>query len=535
MPVSVASCPLALSSPGRLRDPVPLTVRNPATGAVLAEVPAAARADVETAVARARAAQPAWADLGVEGRARLLDAFRAALLDARLEVADVVLRETGKPYAEALGSDVLATLDTLKWATSKGVRALAPERVRLSNPLFLGRASWLEREPLGVVGVISPWNYPLSIGAGNAVHALLAGNAVVHKPASLAPLTALKMREVMTRAGIPEDVCIVLPGSGREAGEALLDSGIDHLVFTGSVPVGRDVERRLRERGVSSTMELGGSDPALVLEDAHLENAVRGVLWSRFTNCGQTCSATKRAFVHRSLHDRFVAALVEQARALRLGDPADPHVDLGPLTDPRSVDDMQAFVEDARKRGGRVLCGGRARPDLGPQYFEPTVVVDLPPDARLLQDECFGPILPVVAFETEDEAVALANGTPFGLGASVWTTDLERGRRLARRLHAGTVTVNDSLYTFAANETPWGGVKASGHGRTHGAQGLLELTRLKHVNATPAKTVSPWWFPYGPGLRDTYVKGAAFLYGPRKEKVKVGAGLASNLMGRLRR
>jgi succinate-semialdehyde dehydrogenase/glutarate-semialdehyde dehydrogenase len=511
-----------------------LTVRNPATGALLAEVPTATKADVDAAATRARAAQPAWGDLGALERARLLDALRAALLDARLDVADLVTRETGKPFAEALGSDVLAALDALKWAATKGPRVLAPEKVRLSNPLFLGRASWIEREPLGVVGVISPWNYPLAIPAGNVAYALLAGNAVLLKPASHAPLTALKLRELMTKAGIPEDVCIVLPGSGKETGEALLAADVDHVVFTGSVPVGRDVDRRLRERGVSTTMELGGSDPAIVLDDAHFDNAVRGVLWARFTNCGQTCAATKRVLVHRSLHDRFVAALVDGARALRLGDPTDPHVDLGPLTDPRAVEDMLAFVEDARKRGGRALCGGRARPDLGPQYFEPTVVVDLPPDARLLADECFGPILPVVAFDTEDEAVRLANGTPFGLSASVWTSDPERGRRLARRLHAGTVTVNDALYTFAANETPWGGVKASGHGRTHGPQGLLEMTRLKHVNVTPAKVASPWWFPYGPGLRDTFVKGAAFLYGEQKEKVKVGAGLASNLVGRLR-
>ena len=512
-----------------------LTVRNPATGATLAEVPAATPEDVARALARARAAQPAWADLGAHARARHLDAFRAALLEARLEVADLIMRETGKPFAEALGSDVLAALDALKWNAAKGPRHLGPQRVRLWNPLFLGRASWLEREPLGVVGVVSPWNYPLAIPVGNVAQALLAGNAVVLKPASHAPLTALKMREIMTRAGIPEDVCIVVPGPGRETGEALVQGDIDHLLFTGSVPVGRDVERRLRERGVSSTMELGGSDPALVLEDAHLQHAVRGVLWARFTNCGQTCAATKRVLVHRSLHDRFVAALVEGTRALRLGDPAHPHVDLGPLTDPRGVEDMAAFVDDARKRGGKVLCGGRARPDLGAQYFEPTVVVDLPPEARLLSEECFGPILPVVAFDAEDEAVRLANGTPFGLGATVWTSDLERGRRVARRLHAGTVTVNDALYTFAAHETPWGGVKASGHGRTHGPQGLHELTRLKHVNTTPAKTASPWWFPYGPGLRDTYVKGAAFLYGEKKEKMKVGAGLASNLMGRLRR
>ncbi|HEX2021655.1 MAG TPA: aldehyde dehydrogenase family protein, partial [Candidatus Thermoplasmatota archaeon] len=314
-----------------------------------------------------------------------------------------------------------------------------------------------------------------------------------------------------------------------------VEGDVDHLIFTGSVPVGRDVERRVHARGTTSCMELGGSDPAVVLDDADLAHTARGIAWGRFTNAGQTCAAVKRAIVHRSVHDALVAKLVEHAQALRLGDPMDPHVDVGPLTDPAGVADMASFVEDARKRGGRVLCGGRARPDLGPQYFEPTVVVDLPPDARLLAEECFGPILPVVAFETEDEAVRVANGTTFGLCASVWTKDPARGEAIARRLEAGTVIVNDSLYTFAASETPWGGVKWSGHGRTHGPWGLDDVTRVKHVNVVPTSRPSPWWFPYGPGLRDTFFQGARFLYGSAGDKARTGAGLASNLLRRLRR
>lgn len=512
-----------------------LVVRNPATGEVVGEAAAATRDDVRAAVARARAAQPAWAALSIAERVGHLRAFQEALLAARLDVATLVTRETGKPLAEALGSDVLPALDALQWTAAHGPRVLVAEKVKLSNPLFVGRASHVEHEPLGVVGIVSPWNYPLAIPCGNVAHALLAGNAVVLKPASLAPLTALRMRELMTQAGIPEDVCIVVPGSGKETGEALVDADIDHLVFTGSVPVGRAVDARLHARGVSSTMELGGSDPAIVLEDAHLENAARGIVWGRFTNAGQTCAAIKRVFVHRSLHDRFVAEVVRRSAALRVGDPLSNLTDVGALTDPRSVEDMEAFLDDARKRGGRVLCGGRARPDLGPQFFEPAVVVDLPPDARLLAEECFGPILPIVPYDTEDEAVRLANETRFGLSASVWTQDLARGERIARRLRAGTVTVNDSLYTFAANETPWGGVKASGHGRTHGPWGLREMTRLKHVSTTPAKPGSVWWFPYGATLRDTYMAGAAFLYGSVADKARTGAGLTANLLRRLRR
>src|SRR5581483_5858079 len=478
-----------------------LVVRNPATGETLAEIPAATRADVQAAVARARAAQPAWAARGVEERAALLRAFQAELLADREEMARLVSQETGKPFVEALGVDVLAALDSVKWAATHGPKVLRPERTRLSNPLFLGRVSTIERAPLGVVGIVSPWNYPLAIPCGNVVYALLAGNAVVLKPASFTPLCALRMRDLMTKAGIPADVCLVVPGSGREAGEALVDADVDHLVFTGSVPVGRQVDQRLLARGVRSTMELGGSDPALVLEDAP-EWTARGIAWGRFTNAGQTCAAVKRVYVHRSIHDRFVAEVVALASALRVGDPMDPKTEIGALTDPRSVQDMEDFVADARKRGGRILCGGRARPDLGPQFFEPTVVVDLPSDARLLAEECFGPILPIVPFDDVEDALRAANSTRFGLCASVWTSDVARGEALARRLEAGTVVVNDAAYTFAANETPWGGVKESGHGRTHGPLGLLEMTKPRHVNVVPPRAPSVWWFPYGPQLRD---------------------------------
>jgi succinate-semialdehyde dehydrogenase/glutarate-semialdehyde dehydrogenase len=280
-------------------------------------------------------------------------------------------------------------------------------------------------------------------------------------------------------------------------------------------------------------MELGGSDPALVLEDANLENAVRGVVWGRFTNAGQTCAATKRCFVHRSLYDRFVAAAVQQVAALRVGMPDDPRTDVSCLTDPRSVQEMVELVEDARKRGGRVLAGGKPRLDLGPQFFEPTVVVDLPEDARLLAEECFGPILPIVPFDAEDEAVRLANATRFGLCASVYTGDAQRGAALASRLEAGTVTVNDSLFVFAASETPWGGVKDSGHGRTHGAWGLLELVRMKHVNESPSRRQPTlWWFPYDENAADTLERGLAFLYGGAAEKVKQAPTMTKRILSK---
>lgn len=511
-----------------------IQVTSPFTGKPVGEAPSSSRADVLAAVARAREAQPAWAARPLAERVALLRRFQEILLDEREAVARLVTQETGKPLVESLGVDVLAALDATKWACENAPRVLKAQKLRLGNPLFLGRVSHVERAPLGVVGIISPWNYPLAIATGNVVFALVAGNAVVLKPASFTPLTALKARDLMTRAGIPEDVFLVAPGRGKEAGEALIDADIDHLVFTGSVPVGRHVDARLTARGIRSTMELGGSDPAIVLEDAP-EHAARGIAWARFTNAGQTCAAVKRVYVQRGVYDAFVADLVKRASALRLGDPMEPETEVGCLTDPRSVHEMEELVADARKRGGRVLCGGRARPDVGKQVFEPTIVADLPPDARLLTEECFGPILPVVPFDDVEDAIRIANGTRFGLTASVWTRDLDKGAAIARRLEAGTVTVNDHAYTFAASETPWGGVKDSGHGRTHGEQGLLEMTRTRHVNLVPPRVPSVWWFPYGPQLRDTFMAGARFLYGRTSDKARVGAGLTSNLVRRLRR
>lgn len=511
-----------------------LTVRNPATGETIAQLEEATAKDVEAAVARARAAQPAWEALGVEERCRVLDRFRAILLEDRHAMAELVTKESGKPLTEALGVDVLSTLDTAKWTSANAPRILAPETIRLGNPLFIGRTSRIHQQALGVVGIVSPWNYPLAIAASNVIHALVAGNAVVLKPASLTPLTALRMAKHFHEAGVPAGVLQVIVGSGSVTGQALVDSDLDHLIFTGSVPVGKAVERRLRERAVLSCMELGGSDPAIVLADAPLEDAVKGIVWGRFTNAGQTCAAPKRAFVHRSIYDRFVAEAVKHASGLRLGDPMLAETDIGPLADPRSVEEMTAFVEDARKRGARVLHGGRARPDLGPQAFEPTILVDVPRDARVLREETFGPILPIVPFDSADEAIALANDTPFGLSASVWTSDTKAGEALALRIQAGTVIVNDVMYTYAANETPWGGVKDSGHGKTHGPWGLLELTRMRHVNVVPAVRPmgQPWWFPYGASLRGFFDGGTSFLYGKASDRVRKGPGLVSNLLKR---
>lgn len=504
---------------------------DPATLDTVTDAEAAAPDAVKAAVARARAAQPTWAARPLAERLALVERFGRVLLARMDEAARLVTREMGKPLPEAYASDVLPVLDACDWLADHARAVLEPAPFRLRNPLLWDRRSQLARRPHGVVGVIGPWNYPLSLPTVPSLYALAAGNTVVVKPAEQTVGTGLFLADLAREAGFPDGVLEVVPGPGDVTGAALVGADVDFLVFTGSSEVGLAVGKRLDARGVGCALELGGSDPALVLADAHLPTAVNGVLWARFSNAGQTCAAAKRALVHTDVHDAFVDGLVDGLKRLHIGNGLEDGVDLGPLVDEDAVRAMEAFVADAVKRGATVRCGG-ARLDRKGHFFAPTVLTDVPPDARVLREEVFGPILPVVRCSSEEEMTALANATPYGLSASVWTADVARGRALAARLEVGTVDVNDAAYTFAANETPWGGVKASGRGWTHGEEGLRELTTLRHVNWGPGKRplAQLWWFPYGAGASATWARALRFLYGGVGAKARAGGPVAAALL-----
>jgi len=504
---------------------------DPATLETVTETDAANAEAVGVAVAAARAAQPAWAAVPLRERLARVGRFGEVLLARDEAVARLVSREMGKPIPEAYASDLLPTLDAVDWLVSRAAAVLEPGPFRLRNPILLDRRSQVKRAPRGVVGIIGPWNYPFSLPAIPSLFALAAGNAVVLKPSEQTTGTGLLVAEIARAAGFPEDALRVVPGPGEPTGAALVEADVDHLVFTGSCEVGARIGRRMAERGVGCSLELGGSDPALVLADADLDVAANGILWGRFTNAGQTCAAVKRVLVHESVHDALVERLVDGARRLRLGRGLEAETDVGPLVDERAAREMETFVQDAVKRGARVLCGG-ARPPRQGWFFEPTVLVDVPRDARVLHEEVFGPVLPVVRCRDEDEMIEAANGTPFGLSASVWTRDVERGRTLALRLDAGTVTVNDAAYTYAATETPWGGVKASGRGRTHGVDGLLDLTVPRHVNWAPGRRrlAELWWFPYEADLAPTWRRALRWLYGGAAGKARASGALTTALL-----
>ncbi|MGA8488931.1 MAG: aldehyde dehydrogenase family protein [Terriglobales bacterium] len=473
---------------------------NPATGEALREFEAASDADVLAGVARARAAQSAWNEIGVQRRVAVLRKFQRLLHEKKLEVATLITREAGKPLVEALLTEVLVVLDATRFCVENAFAFLREQPVPHGNLAMKTKVGRILREPYGVIGIISPWNYPFSIPATESLSALVAGNAIVLKPSELTSLTALQLASLLHEAGVPQDVFRVIVGDGT-TGTALLNAEIDKLVFTGSVPTGKRIAQAAAARLLPVVLELGGKDPMPVLDDADVDVASSGAVWGAFVNTGQACLSVERCYVHRTLYDAFLEACVQKTKRLRVGNGLDPQTDVGPLIHERQVRHVEAQVEDARLRGARVLIGGSRLPQIGPNFYAPTVLADVTHTMQIMRDETFGPVLPVMPFDADNEAIRLANDSDFGLAASVWTRDRERGESMARRIQAGTVMVNDAIACFGISEAPHGGIKASGLGRTHGIFGMEEMVRIKHVDSDRLPKIKQvWWYGYGEGF-----------------------------------
>jgi acyl-CoA reductase-like NAD-dependent aldehyde dehydrogenase len=496
---------------------------NPATGEVLREFECASAAEVNAAVARARAAQPSWAKLPVRERVRVLREFQKRLHARKREVSELITREAGKPVVEALLTEVVVVLDAARFCIGNARRFLEPERVPHSNPAMKAKSGRILRDPWGVVGIISPWNYPFSVPAGETLAALVTGNAVVLKPSEFTPLCALELERLLREAGLPEAVLQVVVGDGS-TGAALTESAVDKLIFTGSVATGKRVAQAAAARLIPVVLELGGKDPMVVLDDADLEVVSSAAVWGAFVNAGQTCLSVERCYVHRSLYEKFLEACIEKTEKLRTGNGMDPATDVGPLIHERQLRIVESHVEEARARGARLLTGGCLRPELGANFYSPTVLADVTHAMRIMRDETFGPVLPVMPFDDDEEAIRLANDSEFGLAASVWTRDRARGEALARRIHAGTVMVNDVVSCFGISEAPHGGFKSSGLGRTHGRLGLEEMVRLQYLDSDLLPGMRKvWWYGYGPAFTLQMEGFVDFLFaGSASQKIRGG-------------
>ena len=492
-----------------------IAVENPATGEQITTVPVLSAADLEAMAGRARAAQPGWEELGFDGRARVLRRAQKWMLDNPDRVIDIVVSETGKTHEDAQLADFGYTMTALGFWAKEAAGYLADERLpSWNNPLAAGKKLTIRYAPVGLIGVIGPWNYPIANSFGDCIPALAAGNSVILKPSEVTPLSSLLMAEMMRECGLPEYVFQVATGDGA-TGAALIEQ-VDCVMFTGSTKTGRAVMRAAAEKLVPCYLELGGKDPMIVCADANLDRAANAAAFYSMNNAGQVCISIERCYVESPIYDELVRKVTDNVLKLRQGAPQGVGtVEVGAVIFPPQLEIVADHVRDAVEKGAKVLTGGHSRPGPG-RFYEPTVLVDVDHSMKCMQEETFGPTLPIMRVADADEAVRLANDSEYGLQASVWTGDVKRGEAIARRLQAGSVCVNDAQTNYAALNLPMGGWKASGMGTRHGANGIRKYTKVQSLLITRyALKRGPFMFPYRPGRTLALRRMLKLLYGRR--------------------
>jgi succinate-semialdehyde dehydrogenase/glutarate-semialdehyde dehydrogenase len=514
---------------------------NPATGELVGSVPTITPDQVQSVVEEIHKVQPFWAELSFKDRARYIRRAADVVVRRKDEIADLITAEQGKVRTEAFSMEVLTSVDGMIWSADNAEKILADEKIPATQVFARTRKMRFHYQPIGVIGVISPWNYPWLLAMDEICTALMAGNGVIFKPASLTCLIGQKIQECFDEAGLPEGLMRTVHGGGR-VGQAMVDSkDVGKIFFTGSVEVGRSIAQDCAKQLKGITLELGGKDPMIVLSDANMAHAIDGAAWGGFANMGQTCAGIERVYVKHDVADRFIEGVIEKAKSMKMGDPREWSTEVTAMTDENQFNIVTELVDDAVANGATLHTGGPIDeadlpPGLSGKFYAPTVLTGVNHGMRIMKEEIFGPVIPIITVDSDDEAVSMANDSDFGLGASVWTADSDKAMAIAKRIEAGNVWINDHMYSAGLCQCSWGGQKDSGIGRSHSKFGFYEAVEIEVIAQTPTREASMWLHPYeetvGPAIRTTvdllYAKG-----GDRFRSMKEGRGALGKMTARI--
>ncbi len=503
---------------------------NPATKQPLGRAPLMGESEVNAANELAWKTFEHWQLTSYSKRAKLVLKFRQLIANKADEIANLISEEVGKPLPEAYLSELCGPLDTCVWLAENCERLLADQPMPLANPLLSSKQSIVAFEPLGVIGIISPWNYPFAIPTMTALMAIMVGNTVLLKPSEKSPLIGIKIGELFLEAGFPPGVIQILTGDSS-TGKILSRTNLSKLIFTGSVEGGAAVMAQASAQITPVTLELGGKDAAIVLPDAPVDWTARGLVWGAFTNAGQACASVERVYIVKGKNtDKLINTIVSMTSKLKLGAASDAMTDVGPLIDQGQLDHVVRQVDEAVQGDAKCLTGGHARTDLGGFFFEPTVITGVNQQMKIMREETFGPVMPIMIVDSEDQAVDLANDSEYGLTATVWAGKLNRAECVARDLNVGTVLINDCLFSHATPQLPWGGIKKSGFGKGHSIFGLQDLCNIKHISIDAAGGAHRvWWYPYSKSKIKMAQGGIQLLHGKLTKRT---AGLV-NFVGNM--
>ena len=489
---------------------------NPATLEPLGEACLATEELCQDAVQAAKNAFALWKETSGSQKRQVFKNAKNILIQKNLEIATLITEEHGAPLPESLSMEVWSAVEALDYYAHCTDKNLSPQKMRSRVALFLHKSSAFHFAPLGPTFIISPWNFPFLLPMLDVISAISSGNTVILKPSTSTPLTASKIGDVFMEAGLPDGVLNIVNCKVPQAERLITHPDIQNILFTGSVSTGKRIMELASQNLTNIVLELGGKDPMLVMRDADLERAVPGAVWAGFMNCGQSCGAVERVYVDSSIAEEFTDRVIKHTQKLRLGNPIEPEVDIGPMTTGSQLSVVKAHIADAEARGARIIYGGTSIDSLPGYFIRPAVLTDVDHSMKIMTEETFGPVLPIMTFSDPEEAITLANDCSLGLTASIWSRDRKMAKWMAARLETGTVTVNDHMSSFAEPGAIWGGVKQSGIGRSHGHFGQLDLMNIKYISLDfKRKKKLAWWFPYDTAMTSFMAKALAFFHGDR--------------------